>query len=52
MQDRLATKADLESLKKDLSHGLETFSIDMTIKLGSMLIVAMGVIIAAIKLMH
>lgn len=49
---RLATQADFASVRKDLKHGLETLSKDMTIKLGSMFVVAVGIIIAAVKLLH
>ena len=52
MQDRLATKADIESLRKDFTHGLETLSKDITIKLGSIIMVAAGILIAAYKVLH
>ena len=43
----LATKADLELLRKDL----EALDNRLTIKLGGMMVVAVGVVTAAVKLL-
>jgi hypothetical protein len=55
----LATKADLLALKADLQAEivslraeLEILKRDMTIRLGSMMVVAVGVILAGFKLIH
>ncbi|MBV9201361.1 MAG: DUF1640 domain-containing protein [Alphaproteobacteria bacterium] len=52
----LATKADLQaeigSLRAELKADIEILKRDMTIRLGSMMIVAVGVILAGFKLIH
>jgi 2-phospho-L-lactate guanylyltransferase (CobY/MobA/RfbA family) len=56
---QLATKADIAILKADLAAlqaridaKLEILKRDMTIRLGSMMVVAVGVILAGFKLIH
>jgi len=52
----LATKADLQAeiggLRAELNATLEILKRDMTIRLGSMMVVAVGVILAGFKLIH
>ena len=47
-----ATKADLAALRAELKADMEILKRDMTIRLGSMMIVAVGVILAGFKLIH
>ena len=49
---QLATKADLDALRTELKAEIEILKRDMTIRLGSMMIVAVGVILAGFKLIH
>ena len=49
---QLATKADLDALRTELKAEIEILKQDMTIRLGSMMIVAVGVILAGFKLIH
>ena len=60
---QLVTKADLDAgltgmraemlaIKADLEAKLEILKRDMTIRLGSMMVVAVGVILAGFKLIH
>ena len=49
---QLATKADLAALRAELRADIELLKRDMTIRLGSMMIVAVGVILAGFKLIH
>ena len=53
---QLATKADLQAeiggLRAELKAELEILKRDMTIRLGSMMAVAVGVILAGFKLIH
>lgn len=49
---QLATKADLAALRAELKAELEILKRDMTIRLGSMMVVAVGVILAGFKLIH
>jgi len=46
----LATKTDLRELKAELKADMRELELRMTIKLGGMLVVAVGVIAALIKL--
>jgi hypothetical protein len=46
----LATKADLRELKAVLESDLRELELSMTIKLGGMLVVAVGILAAIIKL--
>ncbi|MDR0480219.1 MAG: CCDC90 family protein [Burkholderiaceae bacterium] len=47
----LATKADLRELKAELKADMRELELRMTVKLGSMLVVAVGVIVALNKLL-
>jgi hypothetical protein len=49
---QLATKSDLDALRTELKADIEILKRDMTIRLGSMMIVAVGVILAGFKLIH
>jgi hypothetical protein len=48
----LATKADLAVLEMWIDNKLEILKRDMTIRLGSMMVVAVGVILVGFKLIH
>ena len=48
----IATKADLVALEMRIDNKLEILKRDMTIRLGSMMVVAVGVILAGFKLIH
>jgi hypothetical protein len=52
----LATKADLQveirSLRAELKADIEILKRDMTIRLGSMMVIAVGVILAGFKMIH
>ena len=45
----LATKSDLDVLKNDLKNDIVQLEQRMTIRLGGMLVVAVGILIAAIR---
>lgn len=47
----LATKSDLRELRVDLEHRLESLEQRLVIKLGGMLVVAIGIIATLIKLL-
>jgi len=47
-----ATKADIAALRAELKSDIEILKCDMTIRLGSMMVVAVGVILAGFKLIH
>jgi hypothetical protein len=49
---QLATKADLDALRNELKADIEILKRDMTIRLGSMMIVAVGIILAGFRLIH
>ncbi len=49
---QLATKADIAALRAELKADIEILKRDMTIRLGSMMVVAVGVILAGFKLIH
>ena len=49
---QLATKADLAALRGELRADIELLKRDMTIRLGSMMIVAVGVILTGFKVIH
>jgi hypothetical protein len=49
---QLATKADLAVLKGDLESKLALLEQRLTIKLGGMMVVAVGIILAGFKLIH
>ena len=48
----LATKADLAALEARIDAKREILKRDMTIRLGSMMVIAVGVILAGFKLIH
>jgi hypothetical protein len=47
-----ATKADLAALKTDLESKLALLEQRITIKLGGVMVVAVGIILAGFKLIH
>jgi hypothetical protein len=47
--DILATKADIAASKMEMMHAMELLRRDLTIKLGGMLVVAVGILLAAIR---
>lgn len=49
---RAELKADIEMLRAELKADMEILKRDMTIRLGSMMVVAVGVILAGFKLIH
>ena len=49
---QLATKADLAALRAELKADIEILKRDITIRFGSMMVVAVGVILAGFKLIH
>ena len=49
---QLATKADLAALRTELKTEFEILKRGLTIGLGSMMVVAVGVILAGFKLLH
>ena len=48
----LATKADLAALEMRIDNKLEILKRDMTMRRGTMMVVAVGVILAGFKLIH
>jgi len=50
MGSTLATKQDIRMLEQKLEQKLELLQSSMTIRLGSILVVAMGLLFAALKL--
>jgi len=48
----LATKADLAAFEARIDAKLEILKRDMTIRLGSMMVIAVGVILAGFKMFH
>lgn len=48
--EQVATKQDIATLRSDLSSEIKTTELRLTIKVGSMLVVAVGVLTALIKL--
>ena len=51
VNDRLVTKQDLERAMKELEHTMKELEYRLIIRLGSMMIVAIGVIAALVKLL-
>jgi hypothetical protein len=49
---RLATKADLAALRAELRADIELLKRHMTIRLGSMMTIAVGVILTGFKFIH
>lgn len=52
MLSRLATKADLTALAAEFKSEISQLEVKLTIRMGVMLSAAVGVMIAAMKLMH
>jgi len=50
MGSTLATKQDILLLKQDLEHRIELLQASMTVRLGSIVGVGLGVLFAALKL--
>ena len=46
----LATKHDIEALRQELEHRIDLLQSTMTIRLGSIMVVAIGLLFAALKL--
>ena len=52
MQSLLATKADIAALRTELKSDIAQVELKLTLRMGVMLSAAVGVMIAAMKLMH
>jgi len=50
IEERLASKHDIEELRTDLKRDIAEMSYKLTIRMGSMLVIAVGVLTAIIKL--
>jgi hypothetical protein len=50
--ENLATKADLLATAQDLRNEIRSLEQRLTIRLGSMMIVAVGIILAGVKFIH
>jgi hypothetical protein len=46
----LATKADLLAVKQELQNSIDTLSLRLTVRLGAMVVVAIGALAAILKL--
>ncbi len=51
IDEKLATKRDLKELEARLTHDLKELETRMTLRLGSMMVVAVGVVAALVKLL-
>ncbi len=51
IDEKLATKYDLKELEARLRHGMKELELRLTIRLGSMMVVAIGVVAALVKLL-
>ena len=51
INEKLATKQDLKELEARLRHDMKELELRLTIRLGSMMIVAIGVVAALVKLL-
>ena len=51
IDEKLATKQDLEELEARLRHDMKELELRLTIRLGSMMVVAVGVVAALVKLL-
>jgi hypothetical protein len=51
-QDQVATKSDIAELRAEIEHRFESLEQRMTIKIGGMLVVAVGALTALLKLIH
>ena len=49
--EKLATKQDLKELEARLRHDMKELELRLTIRLGSMMVVAIGVVAALVKLL-
>ena len=50
INERLATKQDLKALGARLCRGMKEMELRLTLRLGSMMVVAIGVVAALVKL--
>ena len=51
IDEKLATKQDLKELEARLRHDMKELETRLTIRLGSMMVVAIGVVAALVKLL-
>ena len=51
IDEKLATKQDLKKLEMNLRHEMKELELRLTIRLGSMMVVAVGVVAALVKLL-
>ncbi len=51
IDEKLATKQDLKELEERLRHDMKELELRLTIRLGSMMVVAIGVVAALVKLL-
>ncbi len=51
IDEKLATKQDLKELEARLRHDMKELELRLTIRLGSMMVVAVGVVAALVKLL-
>ena len=51
IDEKLATKQDLKELEAHLRHDMKELELRLTIRLGSMMVVAIGVVAALVKLL-
>ena len=51
IDEKLATKQDLKELEARLHHDMKELELRLTIRLGSMMVVAIGVVAALVKLL-
>ncbi len=51
IDEKLATKHDLKELETRLTHNLSELGLRLTIHLGSMLVIAIGVVATLVKLL-
>ncbi len=51
VEERLTTKQDLQMMESELKHEIRTMEMRLTIRLGSMMVVAVGVIAALVKVL-
>ena len=51
IDEKLVTKQDLKELEARLRHDMKELELRLTIRLGSMMVVAVGVVAALVKLL-
>ena len=51
IDDKLATKLDLKAVKEDLQREMRELELRLTLRLGSMMVVAIGVVAALVKML-